>query len=387
MRADHRNEPADGAERARAGDLAHALVEALSSAGWKVRSRVEMRDDRRLDLIASRRGARLAIEMKSISEGRPDRLIPLWSQAWLQAQHAAPPGHIPMAVVAAQRIPPKAAEAVLDFVATVAPEASAGVMDMAGMRRFVGPHSQGLDAAPDPSYGGKFRPLKARGRLFSDLNQWMLKVLLAPGIPEHMLRAPRGQYLGASDLAEAAEVSIMSASRLLQDLRHEGHLDTEAPSIRLVRVAELLERWKAAAAARPVVQASWRSVLRGHPDEVLDRWLKQAEGCVALFAAAGAHGVGFVKGVPPHVYERNGSPAQRPGWRGFVPAEAGAPPDLIVRRADAPKSVFRGMVSVRGRPVSDVLQVWLDVASEPARGAEQADLIWRKVLKPLVRAS
>jgi hypothetical protein len=35
-----------------------------------------------------------------------------------------------------------------------------------------------------------------------------------------------------------------------------------------------------------------------------------------------------------------------------------------------------------GVPVSDVLQVWMDVAQHPSRGREQADLIWRKILAP-----
>ena len=43
--------------------------------------------------------------------------------------------------------------------------------------------------------------------LFSDLNQWMLKILLAPPlIPEGFLLAPRERYRNASQLAEAAGV-------------------------------------------------------------------------------------------------------------------------------------------------------------------------------------
>ena len=35
----------------------------------------------------------------------------------------------------------------------------------------------------------------------------------------------------------------------------------------------------------------------------------------------------------------------------------------------------------------DVLQVWLDVAAHPSRGEEQAELIYRKVLRPVVEGS
>jgi hypothetical protein len=43
-------------------------------------------------------------------------------------------------------------------------------------------------------------------------------------------------------------------------------------------------------------------------------------------------------------------------------------------------------VAVDGVRVSDPLQVWLDVSPHPARGREQADLIFRQVIKPMIRS-
>jgi hypothetical protein len=45
--------------------------------------------------------------------------------------------------------------------------------------------------------------------------------------------------------------------------------------------------------------------------------------------------------------------------------------------------VFRATVVRNALPVCDVLQVWLDVADHPSRGASQAKEIWRRVLVPL----
>ena len=105
--------------------------------------------------------------------------------------------------------------------------------------------------------------------------------------------------------------------------------------------------------------------------------------CLGLFAAADALGLGFVHGVAPHVYfERLDAGAlERLGLSLEAP---GAAPDVVVRVAPARESVFRGVVWRDGVPVSDVLQVWLDAGAHPSRGAEQADLIYRRVLKPLV---
>src|SRR5437762_7097814 len=54
-----------------------------------------------------------------------------------------------------------------------------------------------------------------------------LKVLLAPRIPESYLSAPRGQYQGASQLAAAAGVSVMSGFRFIEEFSKEGFLRSE----------------------------------------------------------------------------------------------------------------------------------------------------------------
>ena len=59
--------------------------------------------------------------------------------------------------------------------------------------------------------------------------------------------------------------------------------------------------------------------------------------------------------------------------------------DLFVRIPGNRESVFRGVVRKDGVPVSDILQVWLDVGQHPSRGKEQADLIWRKILSSAIK--
>jgi len=67
----------------------------------------------------------------------------------------------------------------------------------------------------------------------------------------------------------------------------------------------------------------------------------------------------------------------------LAPAQQGEPADVIVRLAPKSKAIFRGSVQVDGVPVADVIQVWLDVHTHPARGRQQADEIRRRVLAPL----
>jgi hypothetical protein len=374
-----RSAPAARAERAEA-----EFARILEAAGWRVQAPSVVRGGPGLDLLIRRGKAAYAVEIKAVGEGRSDRLIPLWSQAYLQALHAANGRYEPLAVVAAPRIAPKAADQIMKFIGEVAPGAAAGVFDFAGLRRFRGKHLEELDSDPE------FHPLQghvqqAPADLFSDLNQWMLKVLLAPELPPSLLSAPRDRYRDASQLARGAKVSVMSASRFVRQMEQEGYLERIGPHMMLVRREELFRRWQASADRR-VKEAPMRFVLRGNPETQLRKLLKRERSALALFAAADALHLGFVHGVPSYVYAPRLDAGTLGAWKKVVLAAPGEEPDVIVRQAPAVQSVFRGAVLSGDVLVSDVLQVWLDVSSHPSRGQEQAELIRRRVLGKVIGA-
>ena len=379
------------------------VAEVFRRGGWKVREKADAGGGRP-DLIAEHAGKKYVIEIKRSSEGRKDRLIPLVSQAILQAQEGARhlPGHtVAVAIVVANHIPESVALQVKQFARRHAPDIAVGVMDLEGMRSFDG---HGLE---------RFNSERPRARnaislanrvpspqLFSDLNQWMLKVLLAPSIPELYLSAPRGRYHGASQLAEAAAISVMSAFRFIEQFSKAGFLEEEREGLRVVRIEELMNRWLAAN-QRSVSEIGVRWVLRGRGNalpeavrsyvrsekkpprhaESKDSVVHRPRACLALFAAAEALGVGFVHGVQPYLYIERMEPGILEEL-GFSTSSVDVDPDVHVRVPRNDESVFRAVVLKDGVPVCDVLQVWLDVAQHPSRGREQADLIWRKILSP-----
>jgi hypothetical protein len=363
------------------GRLAESRVAALfEKAGWHVRRNP---NDPGPDLVVRRRGIQYAVEVKSAPEGRSDRLVPLFAQAVLQAAHAASPKAAPLAVVAAPRISRRAAEQVIAFGQRYAPDAAAGVIDFEGFAMFRGPQLEALNAEGKELRSSVRQSLRDSGALFSDLNQWMLKVLLAPELPDSLLASPRGQYRNASQLARAANVSVMSAFRFVQQLEREGYLDESAPHLRLVRREDLFNRWQALSARSPR-EVAMRFLLPRDPQAQLRRVLASGRACLALFAAAGALRLGFVSGVPPYVYLLRVHPPHSAAWKDLRACEPGERPDLIVRQAPAMQSVFRGLVRPGGMAASDVLQVWVDVSSHPSRGREQADLIRKRVLHQLI---
>lgn len=372
--------PRDAPEN-RAARAVQVVAQEFEDAGWDV-SRPG-RDDRGLrpDLLLDKGNRSYVAEVKVASEGRADRLVPLWAQAYLQAMLVSSGNARPLAIVAAPRISRRVADQVAEFARRHAGNDAFGIVDLRGLRRFGGAGLEHLDADPErPSLERKIR--EKPSDLFSDLNQWLLKVLLAPDVPERLLNAPRVRHENPSQLAKAAGVSAMTALRLVRQLQAEGYLEESQPHLHLVNREDLFRRWEAVA-RRQVIELPMRFLLRRDPREGISKLAHAGRGCLGLFAAADALGLGHVRGVPPHVYVRRLRSISS-AWKGIAPAEAGEQPDVVVRQAPFPESVFRGAVDAGDLWVADVIQVWLDVASHPARGAEQAALVRRRIIEPII---
>lgn len=350
----------------------------------------------RADLAAHNGGERFMVEIKALSEGRPDRVIPLLSQAILQAQsYAARQDQAkPMAMVYVERASLSLYKSVLDFAQRYAPDVAVGVLsgEGLGLLKRGGSEFPVIDDRDEFLGSSRARlnkvPMSKSFNLFSDLNQWMLKILLAPEIPDELLNAPRGRYRSGAELAAAAKVSEMSTSRLLQQLRSDGFLDESTGYMVLVRREELFAHWRSAAWRRPP-EAPMRFLLRSSVKEQIAKLVnaQQGKACLGFFAAADALGLGHVSGVPPYVYvHRLPNKGSKDGGWDMVKACPDGAPDFILCQAPLPESTFRGALHRDGSVFADVLQIWLDVSNHPARGQEQADLIHRKILQPLIQA-
>jgi hypothetical protein len=385
--------------------LGRIVASVFREEGWKVAEEPREKNVAP-DFLVSGRGKKFVVELKRASEGRKDRVIPLLSQAALEAVHYSRviSGHpVPLAIVGANRIPDSIAEETRHFMQERAPEVAVGIVDLEGLRLFAG---HGLESLSSPRRShNELRAPKVRARapeLFSDLNQWMLKVLLAPRIPEAYLSAPRSSYQGASQLAEAAGVSVMSAFRFVEAFSKEGFVESRSGALRPVRLNELRNRWIAASQRRVLEipmrwvlhrgkKALWNAVRSYRRKEAVafgnaaDR-LSSPRLCLGLFEAAEALGIGFVHGIKPYLYLEhfNAAALKELGLSGDAEEEEA---DLYVRTPRNRESIFRGVVQKDDVPVCDILQVWLDVSQHPSRGKEQAELIWRKILSPALESS
>ncbi|MGA3210783.1 MAG: hypothetical protein ABSD20_05705 [Terriglobales bacterium] len=399
--------------RGQSGDESHMLnilAEAFQDAGWRIGPGVRAAALPGGELLVRKGNLAYAVDLKRASEGRPDRLIPLLSQSILQirkASEAFGPEVSPLAVVAAPRIPESVADQIKRFADKNAPEVAVGVFDLEGMRSFHGPGLEGLNRErPAPRFRINIPIMEpSNASFFSGVNQWLLKVLLAPKLPESLLAAPREEYRNASQLAKGASVSVMSAFRFIKQMQEEGFLDESNKKLRLVRVKDLMKRWQAASLGRQEYRMKWlirnnasdalyQSVRKflakpsrsrsGKPNRLSGRRAaKHSDSplrvCVGLFAAAELLGLSFVHGGPQHLYAEQANPELFQAL-GLVSAREGESVDVFVRIPLARAAIFRAAVDVRGVPASDVLQIWLDVSVHPSRGKAQADEIWHRVL-------
>lgn len=339
----------------------------------------------RPDLLVSKGSLDYAVELKSVVEGRPDRVLPLLSQAILQAsRYAKSRAMRPLAVLQVGLASSSLYRKIEQFHRDYAPDVAIGLISEAGGSRFIGPGLEALNVEVPRSFErGKIVKPRRASDLFSDLNQWMLKVLLAPELPESLLHAPRGEYGSGSELADAARVSAMSASRFVRRLEEEGFLEHSGHSFRLVRRSELFRRWQSVALRS---SPEWRMsyLIPAAGARQLHKVVSSMDACVGLFAAADLLQLGHVSGVPPYVYVRRLSARSDAAWPGLVPTAPGEPVQVVLRQASAPESLFRGAVQVDGVRVSDVLQIWLDASAHSSRGAEQANFLRLKVLSDVL---
>jgi hypothetical protein len=359
--------------------LERHLLAALKAAGWSLRP-----GDEPVQFWIAKGAKRYPVLLRVARDARRAVLHALLADAILRGR-ATCRGKF-LVVVGAPVVSEAMARSLEQYAAEVASDQPFGYVDERGLARF---HGLGLETARrEPSARAPHQAAPGRPRdLFSDLNQWLLKVLVGRELAPEMISVPRDPVRSAAELAAVGRASVPAAWRLFSALKDGGHLD-DSGNLSLVR--DLMARWRAAS-QRPQRRVGAKFILPGRAPverlhEALGALRNEAGGppaCLGLFAACDALGVGHVRGAPLHLYVRHLAPELLERL-GLALVNEGQQTDLLLQVARWPESLFRAAVCAKGVPVADVLQCWLDVSGEPARGAEQAAFIWRRVLGPAI---
>lgn len=358
--------------------FARHLAAALEAAGWTLVPGLPP-----ATFSARRRGKKIPVLLRQVREARRPIVVALLADAILRGRAEFKGDFV--VVMAMPTISPATAEAIERYMEEVAPDQAFGFVDSRGLVRFRG---LGLDEVHSDPSTSRRRVGVAHQRprdLFSDLNQWLLKVLAGRSIPPSLLSVPRGPVGSAPSLAKVGRVSVPVAWRLRDALEAAGHLDDDG---NLVMARDLMGRWRASV-QRPQQRFGAKWLLPGRdPMERLRRMLADhrrttdpLSACLGYFAACDALGLGHVRGAPVHVYVRHLGPDLLEQL-GLSLVRGAEHPDVALLVAKWPEALFRAAVDVDGVPVSDVIQCWLDVSNEHTRGAEQAAILWRRVIGP-----
>ena len=372
---------------AREGEIVAQLMEALRNED----------QDCRIEALEEFGGCDLAISVKGKPYGvvikqtqlRSDVALGHLSQAVLEAQRHLS-GHIakPFALLVVPELKPKQLEHIDAYAKKYIPEASIAVLAENGQCWLRLEDELSYFAVNKQAMKNSSFASTRRVNLFSDTNQWLLKVLMGEYLPDSALSVPRNPYLPfptAASLAKGAGVSTMTTGRFVNELNREGFLDTSKPYLSLMRLEELLERWRAASVSVSKRELPMRFLFDGDKEKMISKLMDRikVETCLGLFDAARHHELGFVGGAVTYLYVPKLTEIDmlNPAWSA-LDFSTNEKADIVIRQAPWPTSIFKASINSFGTRYTDVIQTWLDVSSHPTRGAEQADFIWKQYLQP-----
>jgi len=233
----------------------------------------------------------------------------------------------------------------------------------------------------------------APGLKWTAIDQWLLKVLLLRDVNTAWWGGPRQPVHSIKQLAELSSTAYGSAHKLWAALDARGWAGTEAGgALAVSALGDLVDAWlyDAAFNRRHIIPVRPLYDLRelpvgGHHGAVLD-WLastgKRYDGAWAVggWMACNMMGVIQVTGNKPVSVTVAGEKATDHvldtwGLQVVQPEQA----LLFLHQEREERPMLLGRIRKSGIPHVDIWQAALDVASDPARGREQADFIEREL--------
>lgn len=377
----------------RAPDFESVILTVLRAAlGPVVSEPSQGEHPQRPDLVISTGGTRYVVEIKSVAQALVDDVLSRLAMATLQATRLASEcAATPMAAVVVPTLGRKVIREAVRYMEVNAPSVAWALADGAGNMKVVVPQLA-IDVEHLGPRVGAPRPSRTSLHLFSDVNRWLLKVLLLNEVSAGLWGGPRKKILQRSELIQVSGVSPEMVRRFWSAFEQQGFLRQGKGGVQLVRRSVLWDMWRSdeiLEARRPVpvrdifgFEEAGEAILSRNP--VARAGLKNPPFVVAGFEACRLLGL-LHTAVPVkpeiHIFR----PVDEILQLLLVEKCDARDADLLLipprnLRASSTRSIVDGAVIIDGRPVVDALQAALDVLRHPARGAEQSDYIVRNVL-------
>ncbi len=232
---------------------------------------------------------------------------------------------------------------------------------------------------------------------FSDLDQWLIKVLLLSplDIAHQFWGGPKGYAENAFQLSKQAGVSQMPANLWAQAMESSGYLKRIGRKNMIpLRIEALIEEWIGRYRFRDNRIYPFRSMFRvSNYDAFIGELFKEirlnseelGELVITAHLACKLHEVKHSSAKSIHIYCR-GDIHNVARILKLVPSEEERKADLFLVEPKYPKSVFGGVLKKKEIPVCDILQCYLDLYYLPDRGREQAAIIYENIVSRIIRS-
>lgn len=351
------------------------VSEALQNAGLRV-GQSSMGPS--IDLMAAHPGGKVAIEVKRMSAVRIEELEGRLAVGVLRLQKRVIAEAVPMICVVVDRLGRKAQQAAMRFMARHAPEIAWGLVDRAGGAHLEIP-SFGLVYDKESAKKGRSAK-RTNTHLFSDLNRWLLKVLLLGPDRDAHFGGPRLLHpvRTPTELHRVASVSVEKAHRFVRTFEAAGFVRQARLGLEVMDREVLLERWLDDERVRPTPLVPMKSVFeRLSAEDIADRLSGRGYAVGGYHASAALdilhsrRSALYLHGRGSHVALREELDLFECGWRESQLVLVGPRNIESVTRAAAPHG---GVIIV------DEIQAALDVVNDPARGQEQAAFVVERLL-------
>lgn len=232
---------------------------------------------------------------------------------------------------------------------------------------------------------------------FSDLEQWLIKVLLLSplDIAHQFWGGPKGYAENAFQLSKLAGVSQMSANLWAQAMESSGYLKRIGRKNMIpLRIEALIEEWIGRYRFRDNRIYPFRSMFRvSNYDAFIGELFEEirlnseelGEFGITAHLACKLHEVKHSSAKSIHIYCR-GDIHNVARILKLVPSEEERKADLFLVEPKYPKSVFGGVLKKKELPVCDILQCYLDLYYLPDRGKEQAAIVYENIISRIIRS-
>lgn len=375
--------------------LSEAIFNLLQSRGMQISKEGSLAERSREDMVFRDEKSEVLIECKAMNVYRASDFRAAIGDAILRFRHdkqgASSAGARLMMAFLLQRMSRNAVEDLEEYARIYLPDLQWAILaeDGSGVlylgdreeRVSVAPYEDGIHRAPGAN----------RGSIFSSNNQWLFKVLLLSGMDSKYWGGPSRRPDSVSELAAIAGVPQPSVSAFMKKARQEGFLKKAGKEFQVQHHQELLADWGFALKNRARYAIGLRSI---YPNDSVDNLLvklrsyrqDRPNGPAAVRIALGGHmgchllGLGRSNIRQVRLYAEGEVKELLAALDLVEEPAASAQIALVMQPNNA--SVFRGAVEVDGVWICDVLQCYFDVRYSYARGQEQAEYIYERILQP-----